>query len=300
MTPATPEPLIGQGTLWTPAEMRMPQLSDLDIDPEQVMSMSRLLRTVSEYMDVPAEYVATDAYALAKPETVHEGLYIERSDPRFRTAENLVDGVVHPSKDFRTISRNPRALAAQAMNNTRNSFTLEEAVAGVQPRVVDNKGKEVDRDEIEARVKRSAGHQLEGYAARIENRRNEISAERLALRGLHKELKSGGRAHYKAKNLNTLREQGERSIRTAVEVASINMDWGSVTVDGLHKAVMYKMYGLPGHNNARLHNFADWALLTGLWTRARLHGFEVALRNCLKELAHYEPALRQTDASEAS
>lgn len=302
MTKSIPRPGIGQASLWTPAEVRTPSIEDLDIAPERVISMSRLLRTVSEYMQVPADYVDHDAYEMTSPTAIHPGLYIERRDPRFETAENLVNGVVHTSKDFKTISRHPRALARQAMNNTRNSFKLEESMVASSPftRVFDKNGEEVDRDEIEARVQRSAGHQLEEYLAKIEKRRDEVSEERVGLLGLLKELRSPGRAHYKAKNLNALREQGERSIRLAVEVASINMDWGSVTVDGLHKAVVYKIYGLPGHNNARLRNFKDWTMLTGLWTKARLHGLTVAQKNCAAELKLYEPALGQADVPEAT
>lgn len=292
------EPAIGQGTLWTPAEVRMPTLTELDINPETVITMSRLLRSVSDYMGLPEAYTGVDAYGLARPEVIHGGLYIERDDPRFRTAQNLVNGVVHPSGDYKIIARYPRPLAQQAMNNTRRSFKLEETIVqGTARRVVDKQGRAVDRDEIEARVRRSAVHQLERYSDKIEKRRNEISEQRLVLRKLVRELRSQGKAHYKARNLNNLRERGERSIREAVEVASINMDWGSVTVDGLHNAVMYKIYGLPGHNNARLRNFREWTMLTGQWTRARLHGFEVALRNCQEELNLYESSISDVPAA---
>lgn len=284
---------VGQGTLWTPTEIRSPELADLDIASGQVITISRLLKAVSDYMALPPSYASHDAYELAQPELVHPGLYIDRDDRRFRTAENLYMGVVHPSQEFRQISRSPRDMARHAKNKTRNSYHLEEImVAGkIQTIGLDNKGLEIDRDEIEARAQRSAGHQIERYIEGLEERRVELLAREASLLALGRELRSPGNAHWKAENLNRLRIEGEQSIREAVEVSSINMSWGSIAVDGLHQAVMYKIYGLPGHNNARLKNFLPWTRLTHRWMKARVHTTNSALNACRRELAIYQPAL---------
>lgn len=291
------DPGLGQGILWTPSEIKSPTLSDLGIEPDRVVTISRLLRAVSDYMDLPPSYATHDSYELAEPEIIHQGLYIDRRDPRFRTAENLFMGVVHPSQEFGQIARSPSDLARHTKSKTRKSYRLEELmVAGrMETKFVDKHGVEIDRDEIEARVNRSAGHQLERYTVGLEERRVELLTRRMALLALGTELRSPGLAHYKAENLDKLRIEGERSIREAVEVASINMEWGSVTVDGLHQAAMYKIYGLPGHNNARLKNFLPWTRLTHRWLQARIHTLETALESCRQELAIYQPAL---DAAE--
>jgi hypothetical protein len=286
-------PGIGQGTLWTPGEMKNPGLADLEIEPTQVISFSKLLRAVSDYMDLPLSYASEEAYAIAEPEQIQKGLYIEKEDKRRKTAENLYRGVVHPSVEFADIARSPADLARHAKNRVRKSFNLEEAMAtgSSTEKVVDGEGREVDRDEIEARALRSAGHQLEDLNGKVEARIEDLRPRLSSLVRLIKELRSPGKAHYRAENLNGLRVTGEQAIREAVEVASINMEWGSLTVDGIHQAVMYKIYGLPGHNNYRLRNFLPWATLTHNWMRSRLAGLQVSMSRVQRELAIYKPAL---------
>lgn len=301
--PPGPDQQIGQGNFWPPAEtLRMPQLADLDVPPDQIISISKLLRIVSEYMALPDDFVTVEGFAMAQPETIRDGLYIRRRDPRFRTAENLHRGVVWPSKEFKAVSRFPGALARQAMNNTRGSFKLEETAVGDQliQKVFDKEGTELDRDEIERRVKRSAVHQLDAYEERLARYHEELAKQREALLAFWRRLnRLQGNAFFKAKNLDALRLVAERSIRTAVEVGTINLDFGSLTVDGLHRAAMYKIYGLPGHNTTRLRNFRDWTVLTGRWTLTRRDLLDDAIKDLREERALYEPTTK-SDVPEPS
>lgn len=298
---ADTKPGVGQTSLWTPEQMTAPSLADLDIEPGTIISMSRLLRTVSDYMNLPLSYASVPAYDLAEPQKVSSGLYIERTDPRYKTAENLHRGVVFPGAEFADISRSPNDLARRAKNRLRNTYKVEEVIVGEQigQTVVDKEGNALDRDEIEARAHRAAGHDIEGYVAKMEARVAAVQARQVVLVALAKELSAPARAHYRAENLDKLRITGERAIRQAIEVASLNMDWGSLTVDGIHQAAMYKIYGLPGHNNYRLRNFLPWAEMTRNWLIARGHGIRSALRDSRRELAYYEPALQATREAQA-
>ncbi|GAC1387480.1 MAG: hypothetical protein NVS1B7_0950 [Candidatus Saccharimonadales bacterium] len=292
----TAKPSVGQGMLWTPEDLPTPQFEELGIPGNQIISMSRLLKSVSTAMALPTSYSTVEEFDQSTPATIHPHLYIDKTERRAKTAENLFMGIVHPSQEFRDISKSPEQLARHVKNKTRNSYKLEEVIVhGTTVTTLrDKDGIEVDRDEVHARVQRSAGHALHEYVSKIEMQDRTLQTQHLDLDALMKELKSPGRAHYKAENLNRLRVVGEQAIRESIEVASINAHWPSLTVDGLHKAAMYKIYGMPGHNNARLAYFMPWTMLARNWTRARQHNIQTALRNCQKEYNKYVPDLNAT------
>lgn len=287
-------PIVGQTELWTPTEMRTPSFEDLGILPNQIISMSRLLKAVSHAMDVPASYATEAEFSQSTPGAMRANLHISREDPRAHTAENLFMGVIHPTEEFTSISRSPREIARQVKGRTRKSFNLEEVVIDgvLHEKATDKAGIEVDRDEISARVRRSGGHALEGFIEKLTTQKQKLAEQEVDLIALESELASPGRAHYKAVNLDRLRRSGERAVRESIEIASINAEgWSSLTVDGLHKAAMYKIYGMPGHNNARIGYFRPWTILTRDWTKVRGYNVRRALDNAQKELKIYQPAL---------
>lgn len=296
-------PGIGQAELWTPADMHTPSFEELDIPPDQIISMSRLLTAVSAAMDVPASYATEAEFYQSTPEVMHPNLYILKEDPRAPAAENLFKGVVHPTEEFSRISRSPREIARRVQSTTRKSFSLEKVIVDgvLSEKATDKDGIEVDRDEIKARVLRSAGHALGGFVSGLTLQQEKLAEQFADLKALDNELLAPGRAHYKAINLDRLRRSGERALRESIEIASINADnWPSLTVDGLHKAAMYKIYGMPGHNNARLGNFRPWVKLTKNWTNARVNNVRHALINAQKELKNYQPALDAKCPTDAS
>lgn len=248
----------------------------IEIDWERRTNFNRLLeRTCAGLGYIP---LTRDVGAgIAEPKVIGQGLYIDVSDRRYRNAEQLYEGVVFPSREFKFIARNPRDLAKHTKSGTREANkTLS------------------DRDEAYQKVGRSAGHVLETQITRLTRYAATMSEKRLRLLSLVRDIDPPlGVVHYKAKNLEIVRNEVDEAIHETAEVATINLNFDTTAVRGLHKVIRYNLYG-SSDQERRMAYWRRYIVMTGKHTRAKLNAATTSKIACERELTIYAPFLNNT------
>lgn len=272
------EPGIGQGDL-IPREVLPPALPP-DFDTKRVRTFSHMISVIGEYVDLSKSTTTEQDLKMVEPASIERGLYISRLD-RDRKAKGVYDEVVLPPDQFLVVARSPRDLAIH---------TFERALAANTKKPEGER--ESDRDKLRAKASRAAGHVLEVKIVELDKLHLQISEERLALKGLLKAIRGGGRAYYRADNLDEMRKIGTESIHKAIEVAAINTpDLNSMEVDNVQSAVRYNLYGHQHHNNRRMAYWEKYVLMAGTYARRRLDVLDSSRHLNLHELAPYQKYL---------
>ncbi|HSX45075.1 MAG TPA: hypothetical protein VLF39_03150 [Candidatus Saccharimonadales bacterium] len=263
----------------------LPPDMPVELVENRKVTFSKLINMVSYRYGLTKADTTIEDLERARPMNIDRGLYIPKEDKeRTEQAEHLYQEVVFPSPQFGLITRSPRGLANRAYAKTQAANDRKPADQ-----------KQTDRDIVHATASRAAGHALEKRADDLEELRNGISAELIALRALRREIGSGGRAHYRAENLDKLRQRGHTSIHQAVEAAAINLGWDNQLVDGVQQAVNYNLYGYHGHNNQRIKNWRQYTWMAGNYAKARIKAMAVSQRATSVVLKRYQPFLDEAD-----
>lgn len=272
------------------------------VDPEKRITLLRLARSLGHTIEPRAEAEAHSDPALdiyrknfkdADTEALESGLYIPRNDPRYSKAELLVTvstepchldlpgivphdvGVVFPREEFSIVARSAKDLSRHVRAKTRRA-----------------NGSEEDRDEVEARVNRSAAHAMEGKLKGINELDNYLIDERKLLFTVLREARSLWAAHYKAKNLDKKRKQADELIHNAAETASINLNLGTVTIRAMHRAIASNLYRRGSSRELR-NMWQKYLTMTGRYTNARRGKVSQSKSACEKEFAIYAPSLSE-------
>jgi hypothetical protein len=266
------------------ADLQPPDMP-VELAENRKVTFSKFITLVSLRYGLTKADTTVEDLERATPMNIDRGLYIRLVDrERTARAQNLYEEVVFPSPQISLLTKSPSDLAKRA-------YARAQAANDKKP--ADQK--ETNRDTVHATASRAAGHVLEKRADSLEELRNGISAELIALRALRRELFAGGKAHYRADNLDVLRQRGHNSIHQAVEVAAINLGWDNDMVDGIQQAVNYNLYGHSGHNNQRIKHWRQYTYMAGKYAGARLDAMAVSQRATAVVLGRYQPFLDEAD-----
>ena len=211
---------------------------------------------------------------LAEPNIIERGLYIERPDPRHRTAEQLYGGVVFPAGEFMVVARSPNDLARHVRSGTREANMTV-----------------VDRDEVDEKVGRSAARSLKSNITRLARYTASMSEKRLKLLSLIHDIDPPlGVVHFKARNLDRLRKKVDLAIHETAEVATISLDLDTSAIKSLHKVNRYNLYG-SNNQQRRMSYWRKYILMTGKHTKTKMEAASGSINACERELKVYAPFL---------
>lgn len=260
-------------------QLRLPYADDIvatphkvEIDWDRRTTFNRLL--IATCAEIGAVTCTRDVSAgIAEPPIIERGLYIDRADTRTATAEQLYDGVVFPSDEFTVISRSPRDLTKHVRSRTREANkTL------------------FDRDEADQKVGRSAAHALETQSTKLSRYIATMADKRLKLLSLLKDIDPPhGVVHFKAKNLERVRKNTDEAIHETAEVASINLNFDTTAIKGLHNVIRYNLYGT--NQARRMQYWRRYVVMTGRHTKAKIVAAGNSQTACERELRIYGPYL---------
>lgn len=282
----------------------VPIRQHVEIDWERKLTLRRLVWIIAENEPLPQSYATSDDLTNAQPLAIEAGLYIPKDDPRYENAEGLIEvnprfatdaaktaaqevgegkqpkvpptfiGVIFPPDEFKGIGYYPKALAKRVRTDTR-AANLSAA----------------DRDEVDEKAGRSAGHTLEGYIKKMNGLQNGLFDERNMLRSLFKDLTTPAwQAHYKARNLDKKRKQADEKIHKTAEVASINLNLGNTAIEGLHKAIKFNLYGHLTQDQL-VESWLRYIVMTGRYASARIDRLVSSIAASQSELGRYQEFL---------
>lgn len=244
----------------------------------------------SEHADNALEIYRKDLYA-AEPQTIEMGLYVPPGDTRYKTAELLVTvgdepcdlelpgvvdrhvGVVFPRDEFHIVARNARDLSKHVKAKTLRA-----------------NGDNPDRDEVEAKRYRSAAHAMDQKIQGLGKLENKLIEERYLLGKIFRDTRSTWRAHYKLRNLDKDRKQVDELIHETAETATINLNFGTTSINALHRAITSNLYRRgSAHEITRM--WQRYSAMVGKYTNARRGKVVQSRSACERELGIYAPYL---------
>ncbi len=244
------------------------------IDYDRRLTLSRLVQVTSEHLDLPLDYASVVDQERARPYSFRGGLYVRRDDPRHETAKLLHRDVVFPSQEFDTLVNSPR------------EFTKR-----IEARIIKANQEMRDRDELNHKTHRGAGEALKTKIFNLGSLSTKLANRNLLLDSLSTDMSSEWQAHYKARNLESRREEVDQIIHETAEVSSYNMEWGDAAVSGLHKAIKFHLYRKDDHPQHRRTRWLEYMKVVRQHTHAKLAEAAKSKDACLKEFEKYAPYL---------
>ncbi len=272
-----------------PPNLEAPELPE-NLDRNRIITAGSLLRILSETVEVDLSSVSTADIDNTAPKVIEYGLYIPKEDPRFRKSKHTYEEVVFPVEQWLEIARSPSDLARHMYSRTQKVNAKRPPETRVD-----------DRDVMHATAMRAGGHTLEERLVKLDGLYNSTFDELDALRRLHTELKFWFQARYRAENLDVLRKVGHNAIHRAAEVSVVNTKKKNVDVDGIHRAIHYKLYGPQSTSNRRVKNWRQFTYLAGTYAKRRIDAIITSMHATEASLDEYGPFLdtkREAKASE--
>jgi len=266
------------------------------VGEEDRITLGRLIRLAGEPLDFTFEPSIEDFDHSAIP-AIERGLYIPYYDTRYQSAKQIIRlgvrpdmpanggnvGVVFPADEYHIVARNARDLATHTEARTRRANESND-----------------DRDEVRQKAGRSAAHVLAGKIAGMARFKAELLSDQKMLRGLYRDLGSSWIGHYKVKNLERHRVATDEKIHEAAEVSSINWNFGTGAVKGLHKAIKRNLYGGNKTHAEIARTWRDYITMVGLYAGAKILKVELSQNMSETELEKYEPFLIAQNEQQAA
>ena len=251
---------------------------------EDRITLGRLISLAGQDLVILPEPETAD-FKHADPSDIENGLYIPYGHPIYASAQQLVrvginpasrpslenTGVVFPSSEFQTVARNPRDFARHIEAQTRNANESNP-----------------DRDEVNRKVGRSVGHALSTKITSISALDAQIKQDMVTMRSLYRDLNSSWIAHYKVKNLEPKRALADDKIHEVAEISTINLNLGTVAIQGLHLAIKKNLYGGNRTHAEVAYNWQKYIKLVGRHMGAKVHKLEVSEAMCRDEFSRYK------------
>jgi len=272
-------------------------LQELEIDPDQRQNLPMLAGRIGVAMGVEPRTTVTDNtlrvgfrdFRNAKPSYLQTGLIIEPGDIRFEKAQQLVvarrqetelnlqgivpatTGVVFPADEFKIVARNARDFAKHIQATTRRA----------------NEGSsQIDHDELEKKVQRSAAHALRGKKEGMEKLDSELIEQRQLMGKMYRDSNHIWRTAYLAKNLNQDRKRADELIHRTAETATINLNLGTREVSNMHRALASELYR-RGSSKELAQSWQRSVTWVALHLNAKRGKLDQSIKDCNAEFADF-------------
>jgi len=274
----------------------VPEASYPVVDPEQRMSLNRLVGIVQETVPQTPE-PSIDDYFNAEPRFIETGLYILPTNPRYvqaqhtarqqvpmlvRTPRTLSDvGVVFPVTEHAIVVRSSSDLAKASVTRTAKARQAQPSAEATR------------QDSL-----RSGAHTLiakrDSQARLLQN----YAEQRVELVALYRDIREPNRTRYKARNLERMRANFDESVHETIEVAAVFLELRDPVLAGLHRAAKNNMYN-GNYSSAQFgYNWLRYIVMVGRHNGAKTHKVEVARANTIHDLQEYEPYLKPENNDE--